>query len=235
MASNTQPLPRKKIILRVVLVLIGFAAAVWAAGTFYTPYKITSEKPQLNAKLASNALFVTLLELEEKNWKLDTEAMGHFIQEEFKRQGLSQIEFVKARSATGQTLADKKQQPTEPNAVLSAQDPAYLTMQQVREMGLQRQVLVFTTESMTAGSRSGDVKNVEWSLKLYQGPEKLWQGTINRDSNGLLDYLRNAHRVAQALSASDRAKELSMDNSDWVKIAKLLSQRMAQDGLLAAQ
>jgi hypothetical protein len=228
-------LTRKQKAMRLVLVLIGvplvFSILMWAAGNFYTPYKITSETLQPGSKLAVNVVFVTQLELEEKNWKLDTQSMAQFIAEELQRQGLSQLQLVTARSANGQALADQKQVSREPNTV-ATQGDGYATMPQVISASANRQVLVFTAENINYKSRSKDLTDVTWSLNLYQNKQIVWRGVIERSSNGLLHALRDGHRLFNIMTAPDTKAELAMQNTDWAKIARLMASQMGKDGLI---
>jgi hypothetical protein len=239
MNTKLQKLSLKAILTRIALVLVGFIIAVWAAGEFYVPYKVTSEvaadKAAASAKLAPNALFVTQIELEEEVAFLDTLSLVDRIKDEFGRQDLNKIEFVKNRSAKGQSLANKKESNEEPtNRVLSSQGDDYLSLAKLQEASMQRQVLIFTADKVSLRGATREISSVEWNVVLLEGKKQVWKGTIKRQSNGLLDALRNARRLYDFLhgTPADVNNMLKIENSDQAKIAQLLVKQMRQDGLI---
>lgn len=230
----------------IALALIGFAIAIWAAGEFYVPYKVTSEKAVASARLSPDAVFVTQIELEEEVFYLDTLSLVDRIKDEFGQQNLKRIEFVKNRSLKGQAIANKKEianqsakeSATEPtNRVLSLQGDDYLSLAKLQKVSMQRQILIFSADKVSTRGATKQISTVEWNLVLLDGNKQVWKGTIKRQSNGLLDALRNARRLYDFMlgSKADVDNMLRIDNSDQAKTAQLLVKQMQLDGLVNNQ
>jgi hypothetical protein len=242
MNTKLQKLSVKAILTRIALVLVGFVIAVWAAGEFYVPYKVTGGKATASAKLAPTALFVTQIELEEEIAFLDTLSLVDRIKDEFGRQNLNSIEFVKNRSSKGQSLANKKENANQStndatNRVLSLQGDDYLSLAKLQEASMQRQILIFSADNVSLKGATREITSVEWYLVLLEGKKQVWKGTIKRQSNGLLEALRNAKRLYDFLPGSEAvvSNMLKIENSDQAKIAQLLVKQMRQDELITVQ
>jgi hypothetical protein len=224
-------------LLRLVLVLACIVGVLWTVGRFYVPWTIQSQGLAINAKLAPNAVFVTLRKLEEQSWKLDTDAVSMFIHQHMRRQGLADIEHVRVYTPTGAQRAAQKQEviSASDGARTASSDSAILTFSDFKTRYADRQQLILQADEVRAGRRSGDLKNVTWSVELHEGDKTVWSATIERSSNGLLDSLRDGYKLLGLLQSSGKSGDELMADSDWAQMSQALWSQMQKDGLIAVR